>query len=165
MALIKAIKNKILTNIILYPPQLQPLYHMKGILQVTNFGETSIEITWKDSGLIESELKKAALKGLNKLGHVILGEAQKIVPVKTGALLKSGTVTQNTKEGTVSIGFPTPYARKQHETHSSKAKYLERPFNELKGKAQKYGDDAIADVYIKKKYSDEAVLKDKGITE
>jgi len=132
---------------------------------MTNFGNTSIEINWKDSGLIESELKKAGLKGLKKLGQKMLGEAQKQVPVDTGTLMRSGAVSQDAKEGTITISFNTPYARKQHECHSNKAKYLERPFNEMKSQAQKYGDDAIADTYIKKKYSDETVLKEKGITE
>ena len=132
---------------------------------MTNFGETSIEIKWKDSSLLETEIKAAALKGLKKLGHKILGEAQKQTPIDTGTLLRSGTVTQNSKEGAITVSFNTPYARKVHETHSNKAKYLERPFNELRGQAQKFGEDAIADKYIKKKYSDEAVLKEKGITE
>lgn len=133
---------------------------MKGILQVsTNFGETSININWVDSGLVEADLKKAALKGLNKLGHVILGESNKVVPVDTGTLMRSGAVNQSLKEGTVTISYNTPYARRQHEEHKAKAKYLERPFNELSKQAQKYGEDAIADVYIKKKYSDEAIIK------
>lgn len=124
---------------------------------MTNFGETTINIAWKDSGLLEEELKKAALIGLKKLGHKILGEAQKDIPYDTGTLSRSGTVSQNSKEGTVTIAFNTSYARKQHESHSGKAKYLERPFNEFKGEAQTFGDKAIADVYIKKKYNDETI--------
>lgn len=128
----------------------------------TNFGETSIDISWVDSGLVENDLRKAALKGLGKLGHVILGEANKVVPVDTGTLMRSGAVNQSLKEGTVTISYNTPYALKQHEEHKAKAKFLERPFNEKSKEAQKYGEDAIADIYIKKKYSDEAILKDMG---
>jgi hypothetical protein len=126
---------------------------------MTNFGETTININWVDSGLVEKELKVAALKGLRKLGNVILGESQKVCPVDTGTLMRSGVVNQGIKEGIVTISYSQPYARRQHEENKAKAKYLERPFNELSKQAQKYGEDAIADVYIKKKYSDEAVLK------
>ena len=120
----------------------------------TNFGETSVNIKWADMGVIEETARKVALKGLKKLGFEILGEAKKQVPVDTGTLMRSGEVSQESKTGTVKVSFNTPYARRQHEEHSAKAKYLERPFNELKGKATLYAEREIVNYYIKKNYGE-----------
>ncbi|KKQ09687.1 MAG: hypothetical protein US20_C0005G0007 [Candidatus Pacebacteria bacterium GW2011_GWF1_36_5] len=92
-----------------------------------------VEINWFGEK-VETEVLKAAIRGLKKCGEAILGEAKKQAPVDIGTLERSGTVNE-ISEG-VEISFNTPYALKQHEIHKSKAKYLERPFNQHKVKAQ-----------------------------
>ena len=99
---------------------------------------------YKKLGLLEEEIAAAAFKGIKKLGEVILGESQKLVPVDTGVLKDSGTVQSNKREQSVTISYNTPYARKQHEDNTlnhprgGQAKYLERPFNEKVGEAEGY---------------------------
>ena len=76
----------------------------------------------------------------------ILGESQKLVPVDTGTLQKSGTVQYNEDKTIATISYNTPYALKQHEDNTlnhnksknpdAQAKYLERPFNEKKGELE-----------------------------
>jgi len=99
---------------------------------------------YKNLGLIESEIVESAFKGIKKLGEVILGESQKLVPVDTGTLKDSGTTQSSKKDHSVTISYNTPYARKQHEDNTlnhprgGQAKYLERPFNEKAGEAESY---------------------------
>lgn len=50
----------------------------------------------------------------------------------------------------VTVSANTPYARRQHEEHSSKAKYLERPFNEKKGELENAIQNEIYKVLKKK---------------
>lgn len=108
-------------------------------------------------GLLEEEIEKNALKGLKKLGEVILDESQKLVPVDTGVLKDSGTVQSNKREQSVTISYNTPYARKQHEDNTlnhpkgGQAKYLERPFDEKSGEAESYIVDELQKI-LRKRY-------------
>ena len=84
---------------------------------------------------------------MKKEGVEILEEAQNRVPVDSGALRRSGKIADGDENGsyTVAIGFGDPtvtnadgdptsdYARYQHETHLSKAKFLEAPYFERIG--------------------------------
>lgn len=101
---------------------------------------------YRKMGLIEAELLKGAQKGLKTTSESILGESQKLVPVDTGTLQKSGTVQYNEDKTIATISYNTPYALKQHEDNTlnhdksknpdAQAKYLERPFNEKKGELE-----------------------------
>ena len=99
---------------------------------------------------VEKKILNGAMKGLMKGAQVVVGEAQKNCPVKSGTLQRSITATQgglpnaeeiysqaktssvpvqNESKGqeiAAYVSANTPYARKQHEEHSSKAKFLER---------------------------------------
>jgi hypothetical protein len=68
-------------------------------------------------------------QALKKAAEMILTKAKQATPVLTGALMRSGT-TENIQTGrAVEISFNTPYAHRQHEMHSTKAKYLENAVN------------------------------------
>jgi hypothetical protein len=96
-----------------------------------------IDIKWNTEEF-ENKAFEAGMTGLKKISEVILGEAKKIVPLDTGTLMRSGTVEAKPEDKSVITSFNTPYALKQHEAHKSKSKYLERPFLELKDKAQDF---------------------------
>lgn len=110
---------------------------IKGI-KIDGFKET-----YKAMGLLEEEIQKVALKSIAKYAEVILGESQKLVPVDSGTLRRSGVVTtgglpenseeiyedakngienlkgySSSKAPIVTISYNTPYARKQHEDNT-----------------------------------------------
>ena len=115
-------------------------------------GSNSVSIkAFFDKELAQEVVEKAAMKGLVKLANNILGEAKQECPVDTGTLRNSGAVQKSTKDKTVTISFNTPYALRQHEEHKSKAKYLERPFNERVKYAQYYAEKEIANETYKQK--------------
>lgn len=114
---------------------------------MANKGAKGLEITgfkeiYNKMGLLEEEIKKGALKGLRITAQNILGESQKLVPVDTGTLQKSGSIKLNSETLTAQISYNTPYALKQHEDatlnhpNGGEAKYLERPFNEKAGELE-----------------------------
>lgn len=87
------------------------------------------------------------MKALHDGAEAILTESLKEVPHATGTLARSGAVTDSPGRGEVYISYNTPYAKYQHETQlrhpdprnplstpGRKWKYLEDPFNRLKGK-------------------------------
>lgn len=110
-----------------------------------------------DKDLAKEVVEKAAMKGLRKLGEVILTDAQKRCPVDTGTLQRSGTVQKTRDKNEVIISFNTPYALYQHEgvnfrhPKGGEAKYLERAFNEHINQAQYYAEKEIADATYKEK--------------
>lgn len=112
---------------------------------------------YKNLGLLEEEIVKAALKGTKKLGENILGESQKLVPVDSGTLKESGVVSLDKSAQVVTISYNTPYARKQHEDNTlnhpngGQAKYLEQPFNERASKLESFVGDSIHKALEKKK--------------
>ncbi len=63
-------------------------------------------------------------------------KSREIVPIETGTLERSGTVTVDEQNLTATISYDTPYAVAVHEDLAMRhdegrtAKYLERPFNE-----------------------------------
>src|SRR4051812_9555758 len=75
----------------------------------------------------------AAVTGVDVFGEHVIGDAQQITPVKTGALQASGTTEEAKVDGTSvskTIGFNTHYAAAVHERLDSKhavgqAKFLE----------------------------------------
>lgn len=123
---------------------------IKGI-QIDGFKEL-----YQKMGLLEEEIDAAAIKGVRKLANIILGESQKLVPVETGTLKNSGTVSLDKKNKIATISYNTPYARKQHEDNTLKhprggqAKYLERPFNEKSDELETYVGNEIDKVLRRK---------------
>ena len=123
---------------------------IKGI-QIDGFKEL-----YQKLGLLEEEIDAAAIKGVRKLANVILGESQKLVPVETGTLKNSGTVSLDKKNKIATISYNTPYARKQHEDNTlnhprgGQAKYLERPFNEKSDELEIYVGNEIDKVLRRK---------------
>ena len=97
---------------------------------------------YKNMGLLEEEILKSAVKGLKITAQNILGESQKLVPVDTGTLQKSGAIKVDSQNLMAQISYNTPYALKQHEDatlnhpNGGEAKYLERPFNEKSGELE-----------------------------
>lgn len=128
----------------------------KGVsgLQIDGFKEI-----YKAMGLVEEEIAKAAIKGMRTTALNILGESQKLVPIDTGILQKSGSIKVNQGALTATISYNTPYALKQHEDVSlnhpkgGEAKYLERPFNEKKGELEVNIGNEIQKILHKKSVS------------
>lgn len=122
---------------------------------IKGFDIKGLKEVYKNLELAEEEIIAAALKGQKVLAQNILGESQKIVPVDTGTLRRSGHIS--TEGNITTISYNTPYALKQHENASlnhpqgGEAKYLERPFNE---KVQDYENYISTEVYkaMRKKY-------------
>lgn len=128
----------------------------KGIsgLQIDGFKEI-----YKAMGLVEEEITKAAIKGMKVTAQNILGESQKLVPVDTGTLQRSGVIKTDNEKQVTTISYNTPYALKQHEDASlnhpngGEAKYLERPFNEKKGELEVNIGNEIQKILHKKSVS------------
>ena len=80
--------------------------------------------------------EKALASAMFEEQSAVISEAQTRTPVDTGTLRASGTVLAPDIQGskvTVVAGFggaAAKYAIVQHEKHSSKSKFLERPFLE-----------------------------------
>lgn len=121
---------------------------------MANKGTIGIDIKgfkeiYKNLNITEEQIIKGAIKGMKITAQNILGESQKLVPVDTGILQKSGNVKVNQDALTATISYNTPYALKQHEDATLKhpkggeAKYLERPFNEKKGELESNVGDAV----------------------
>lgn len=133
---------------------------------MTSFGAKGIDIkVLKNWDLTKEAVIAAAMKGQRKLAANILGESQKLVPVDTGTLQRSGHISTDAKTQTTTISYNTPYARKQHEDTTlnhpkgGEAKYLERPFNEKAGQLTAFVEDEIVDTLIKEKYGTKAAFK------
>lgn len=122
---------------------------------------------------VEKVVLEAAMKALVTGGEAILTDAINEAPVDTGTLRRSGTVTkgglpnaeqvfedaqagneqelgrEKGKESAVYVSFNTPYARRQHEElewvhpKAGKAKYLEGPFNRMKGTVRRLVDASV----------------------
>ena len=122
---------------------------------IKGFNIEGLKEVYKNLDITEEEIIKAALKGQKLLAQNILGESQKIVPVDTGTLKRSGHI--ETKDNITTISYNTPYALKQHEDptlnhpNGGEAKYLERPFNEKVGE---YEEFVSTEVYkaLRRKY-------------
>ena len=84
-------------------------------------------------GEAQRRVEAAALQAVDQFGEHVIGDAQQLTPVKTGALKASGTTEPAVREGgkiTKRIGFNTDYAAAVHERldlhHAQgQAKYLE----------------------------------------
>ena len=80
----------------------------------------------------------AALRAVDQFGEHVIGDAQQLTPVDTGALQASGTTEPATIDGTLitkTIGFNTNYAAAVHENLTAhhdhgQAKYLSTAMEE-----------------------------------
>ena len=97
----------------------------------------TVNVEWNDKRFTEA-IDELAMQGLTQWAEVVKGEAQKEAPVLTGTLMRSALVEQKPSDKEIEISFNTPYALRWHEKHSSKSKYLEKPFQRLSGQANEY---------------------------
>ena len=74
---------------------------------IKGFNIEGLKEVYKNLDITEEEIIKAALKGQKLLAQNILGESQKIVPVDTGTLKRSGHI--ETKDNITTISYNTPY--------------------------------------------------------
>ena len=83
----------------------------------------------KNLDISSKQLQHAVACALYDEAVKIMDKSQKLVPVDTGKLKGSALVkppkTLNRPES--SLSYNTAYALRQHEEHSSKSKYLEKP--------------------------------------
>jgi hypothetical protein len=95
-------------------------------------------ISWRlddHSARVAAQVHRAAMGALSDGGHMLLGEANKTVPIEEGTLARSGSVSED-GQGTVAVGYDTPYAVIQHERvdfrHDAgrRAKWLQLAFQE-----------------------------------
>lgn len=90
--------------------------------------------------------REAALRAIDKAAEHVLGQAQQLCPVDTGALQNSGTAEPaefGPRGPTASIGFNTDYAAAVHERLSvhhpnGQAKYLETAMRDMAPKLPGY---------------------------
>jgi len=83
----------------------------------------------KNLNITEKAFKHALAAAIFDESVKIMNISQKLVPVDQEDLKKSAEVKppKTLKRPTSSLSYNTPYALRQHEEHSSKSKYLERP--------------------------------------
>lgn len=92
----------------------------------------SVRVEWNDTQ-VRAVVRGASEAGVRACANLLLDEARKQVPLDTGALSRSGTVSSSGNQATVS--FDTPYAVRWHEEQANfqrgrKNKYLEDPVND-----------------------------------
>ena len=89
-------------------------------------------VNWDDSKA-RAIVETGGQSAIRDCANLLLDESRKQVPLDTGALSRSGAVSSEGLQATVS--YDTPYAVRQHESmtyrHAAgrKAKYLEDPCN------------------------------------
>lgn len=101
------------------------------------------KVNWDDSKA-RAIVQSGGSSAVRDCANFLLDESRKQVPIDTGALSRSGAVSVEGLNGTVS--YDTPYAVVQHEKLSlhhqrgRKAKYLEDPCNDpaLKARMMEY---------------------------
>lgn len=102
-----------------------------------------------DNSKAEAIVRTGGASAVRDCANLLLDESRKQVPVDIGTLSRSGMVSAEGLQATVS--YDTPYAVVQHEKLSlrhqrgRKAKYLEDPCNDpaLKAKMMEYLDNNI----------------------
>ena len=82
--------------------------------------------------------RKGAARGLMRGAEHVLQQANLIVPIEEGTLLRSGAASSDEGELRAAVSYDTPYAVRQHEELTYRhdpgrqAKYLETPLNVAK---------------------------------
>ena len=91
-----------------------------------------IEIRW-DGDNIDDDLDSVTEQGLQAGADLLLDESNRIAPIETGDLIRSGRAIANSEEA--AVGYNSVYAARQHEElgwrHDSgrEAKFLEKSLN------------------------------------
>lgn len=67
---------------------------------------------------VASQVPDAARRGLAIGGEHVLGVSNTLVPIETGALARSGSVSQDDTELLTAVSYDTEYAVRQHEDTS-----------------------------------------------
>jgi len=90
---------------------------------------SDFKTTEKNFEAMDEALQHALAAALHDEAVKIMNKSQKLVPVDTGELKRSARVSapKTLKRPESNLGYNTVYALRQHEEHSSKSKYLERP--------------------------------------
>lgn len=82
-----------------------------------------------DLDAVIEAIEAAATRGLQAGADLLLDESNRLAPIETGDLIRSGTATADSE--TAEVGYSSPYAARQHEElgyrHDSgrQAKFLE----------------------------------------
>lgn len=112
---------------------------------------TTAELYWKGDK-VSKVVEQAAIAALQKCGADLQRKSSEQAPIDTGDLRANCHVSElqrQNKSMYVKVGYDLPYAIVQHERldfrhpRGGKAKYLEDPFEENKGKYEKYIGEAI----------------------
>lgn len=88
-------------------------------------------IEWRGREIL-ADVHAAAAQGLRVAAEHLLTESRKLVPLETGALERSGTVTVDDADLDAAVSYDTPYAVAVHEDLAAQhdqgrqAKYLEQ---------------------------------------
>ncbi|KRQ86052.1 hypothetical protein ABG79_02184 [Caloramator mitchellensis] len=120
---------------------------------------SGFELKWRGN-LAKEIAREAAKKALLKCGADLQGKSAEQAPIDTGDLRRNCSVVLDyTKYNigimSVLVGYDLPYARRQHEglhfkhPKGGRAKFLEVPFEQNKGKYRKYIQKAIKDALEK----------------
>ena len=100
--------------------------------------------------LVSAKVHRAAVNAVGDAAEYLQEMADRGIPLEEGTMERSGTVDHDGLKATVS--YDTPYVRRQHEDtrlrHDSgrRAKWLEKTFQEEKGKVKKYIAEEIKGV-------------------
>jgi len=87
---------------------------------------------WNDDDVL-ALIEEAVERGLQAGADLLLDESNRMAPIETGDLIRSGRAVANADEA--AVGYNTPYAARQHEDlsyrHDSgrEAKFLEKALN------------------------------------
>lgn len=100
----------------------------------------------KGTQAAKARARRAAKRALEVFGAKVIGQAQEMVPVDTGALAASGVFPDAVEEGdqiTQTIGFNTNYAAAVHERLDQKhtqgqAKFLSTAIERMKPKFEPF---------------------------
>jgi len=113
---------------------------------------SDVKLRW-DGAKVQAGVRAAAISGLRDGAEHLLTEANKTVPIETGALMRGGVadVDEERLEASVSYGNneSAAYAVTQHEDttlrhdEGRRAKWLEMTLNEQRRKIQRHVEDKI----------------------
>jgi len=113
---------------------------------------SEVRLRW-DGRQVSEGVRHATARALREASEHLLTEANKTVPIETGALMRSGVsdVDEQRLEATVSYGHneSAAYAMKQHEDTTirhdpgRRAKWLELTLNEQRRRLQQYIENEI----------------------
>jgi len=101
---------------------------------------------------IPNKMQDSGVEGLREVGKQIFDSSQAQVPVDTGALRSSATMTESGgKNLTITIAYNADYALYVHEKLGNvhphgNAKYLENPFNQYAPTLEKVVQSKIGDI-------------------